>query len=266
VSAVVAVSPGRETVEAPGQNGGPGSDDRLRRYLELDRANEPYLRWQLEQFSGCFGRRILEVGIGVGGILNLIGERELVFGIDLDPEMVAYSRLRFADRPGYQFAVADLGALPDETLRLLQGQRLDSVICINVLEHVRDDLVALPTMEQVLAPGGALALLVPAQAALYGPYDRLDGHWRRYSRRQLRRLLSHTDLRVERLRHFNMAGALGWWMQYKLLRRTHHGNLQFSLMNRLIPLLRALERVVPPPFGLSLVAVCRKPGNPATQP
>jgi SAM-dependent methyltransferase len=232
--------------------------DRLQRYVLFDRVNRPYLRWQLEQFQDFLGQRILEIGCGVGGIIDLLGPRERVVGLDVEPPVLTYTAQRFRDRPECRFELLDITAASGHQLADLQAERLDTVVCINVLEHIADDLAALRRLEQLLQPGGVLALLVPAHMGLYGPYDRLDGHFRRYDKRRLRQLLGRTGFRVLRLRYFNAVGALGWWVQYRLLRRQMHGGGQFGVMNRLLPLVRALERVVAPPFGLSLVAVCQK--------
>jgi SAM-dependent methyltransferase len=233
---------------------------RLDRYLLFDRVNRPYLRWQVEQFRPYLGRRILEIGCGVGGIIDLLGARELVYGLDVEEEVLAYAARRFRDRPECRFALLDVTRAPAERLADLKAQRFDSIVCVNVLEHIADDLGALRRMESLLEPGGILALLVPAHQALYGPYDELDGHFRRYDKRRLRGLLRRTGLRTLSLRYFNTVGAVGWWVQYKLLRRTIHGEGQFGVMNRVLPVVRRLEQAVSPPFGLSVVAVCRRVG------
>jgi 2-polyprenyl-3-methyl-5-hydroxy-6-metoxy-1,4-benzoquinol methylase len=232
--------------------------NRHARYAQLDRVNHPYLHWQLEQFRPWLGQRILEVGCGVGGIVSLLGRRERIVGFDVDPEVLEHTRERFAGRPECSFAVADVTVFSDAQLDELAAERFDTILCINALEHMRDDIAGLRALERLLAPGGTLALLMPAHNALYGPYDRLDGHWRRYDKRYLRTLLSHTGLSLLRLHYFNAAGALGWWVQYRLLGKSVHGESHFGLMNRLIPLVRPLESWMKPPFGLSLVAVCRR--------
>jgi SAM-dependent methyltransferase len=234
---------------------------RLERYVRLDRANLPYLAWQLEQFRPWLGQRILEIGCGVGGIVEMLGARERIFGIDVDPDVLGYAARRFRDRPECAFAVGDLGRLPRDLEEALRSERFDSIVCINVLEHVRDDIGALLTLERLLAPGGTLALLVPAHLWLYGRYDRLDGHYRRYTKAYLRTILGHTGLRPIRMYHFNAPGALGWWVQYRLLQRTVHDQSHFGAMNRILPFVRAAERLVRPPFGLSLVAVCTRDGE-----
>ena len=228
---------------------------RLDRYLLFDRINRPYLEWQLDQFRPLLGQRILEVGCGVGGIVDLLGQRERIVGIDVETDVLEYAARRFAHRPECRFIHADIARLAPELHADLQSEAFDSIVCINVLEHIRDDINALQVMESLLVPKGILALLMPAHLGLYGPYDRLDGHYRRYTRPYLRTILGWTRLRPLRMRYFTMIGAAGWWVQYKLLKRSIHGSGQFGIMNRLIPMMRPVERLLPPPFGLSLIAI-----------
>jgi 2-polyprenyl-3-methyl-5-hydroxy-6-metoxy-1,4-benzoquinol methylase len=243
-----------------GEEGSSGDTvaNRLARYVQLDRVNHPYLDWQLEQFRPWLGQRILEVGCGVGGIVALLGPRERIVGLDVDPEVLGFARERFAGRPECSFAVANVTELSNVELDELAAERFDTILCINALEHMQDDVAGLRALERLLVSGGTLALLMPAHNVLYGPYDRLDGHFRRYDKRYLRTLLGHTRLSVLRMHYFNAAGAIGWWLQYRLLKRQVHGEAQFGRMNRLLPLMRPLEAFVKPPFGLSLVAVCRR--------
>ena len=234
------------------------SVSRLSRYVGFDEVNHPYLRWQLDQFDAYLGQRVLEIGCGVGGVLELLGPRELKVGLDIDADVLSYARDRFQDDVRYRFVQCDIGNLTDVERAQLSADRFDTVVCINLLEHVQDDVRAMRTIEELLVPGGRLALLVPAHPALYGAYDELDGHHRRYTRRRLRTIIGASRFTVERLYYFNAAGAIGWWLQYRLLRRAAHGRAQLGLMNRLLPLARPIEERLKPPFGLSLVAVCRK--------
>ncbi len=231
---------------------------RLERYRHFDSVNRPYLEWQLSCFRPFLGRRVLEVGCGLGTNLELLAPRELSFGIDVDAAVLDFARARFAGRQDAGFALADIARLEEPLRQRLRDQAFDSIVCLNVLEHVLDDLAAARTLFELLAPGGTLALLVPAHAWLYGPYDALDGHHRRYSVRQVRALLEAAGFAVSWSHYFNAVGALGWWVQYKLLRRSIHGEGSFGLMNRLVPLMRRLERLLRPPFGLSVVALGRK--------
>jgi len=118
-------------------------------------------------------------------------------------------------------------------------------------------------MADLLVPGGALALLVPAHPALFGPYDVVDGHFRRYTKAVLREVLVGAGLEVVQLYRFNSVGAIGWWVQFRLLRRDEQTQGDYKLMQMLVPLLKAVEGRLKPPVGLSLVAVARKPPRPA---
>ena len=137
----------------------------------------------------------------------------------------------------------------------------DTVVAVNVLEHIRDDRRALEVIAAALVPGGVLALLVPAHPALWKFYRPAStGHFRRYTAAGLRERLQGAGLEVARLHHFNLVGGIGWWVQYRLLRRPGHAQGHLRTMDAMLPVLRRLESVVAPPFGLSLVAVGRKPG------
>ncbi len=231
---------------------------RLQRYVLFDTVNRPYLAWQMSQFLPHLGRRILEIGCGVGGIVDLLPPKELILGIDIEDEVLSYAAERHRGRAECRFEHLDFTALTDADLARLRAMRLDTIIIINLLEHIEDDVAALRTMHDLLAPGGVLALLVPAHPALYGAYDKADGHFRRYRKRELREKLRRAGFTPTRLRHFNTVGAVGWWIKYKLLRSDIHGGTDFRLMNALIPILRPLERLIPPPFGLSLTTVARR--------
>ena len=250
----IVVSPLHESSEIEGTT----TDARLNRYRLFDEVNAPYMRWQVEQFGSFLGPRLLEVGCGVGSILAQLPPREFVMGVDIEADLVAYSAHRFSDRRRYEFASLDISAPSTENRAMLKGHRFDTVMSINVLEHVRDDAAALATMADVVEPGGTLAILVPAHPSLYGPYDEMEGHFRRYSRGGLRDLLTRTGLDIVRLQRFNMVGAAGWWFQYRLLRRRIHGQGHFKILQAALPALKVLEGMVKPPLGLSLVAVAKK--------
>jgi SAM-dependent methyltransferase len=234
---------------------------RLLRYIEFDEVNGAYLDWQVEQFREFLGQRILEIGVGVGGIVARLGPRELIYGLDIEADVLDYARQRFASRMDCRFDSMDVFQAPANEFACLQTNNFDTVVCINLLEHIENDLGALKRMEQLVRPGGRIALLVPAHRALYGEYDRLDGHFRRYSRGDLRKLVAQTQLQVVKMRYFNSVGAIGWWVQYKFLRRTIHRQGHFRVMNALLPILRRIESRLPPPFGLSLVTVLQRREN-----
>jgi SAM-dependent methyltransferase len=232
---------------------------RLNRYAEFDRINGRYLDWQLEQFRPCLGDRILEIGCGIGGILERLPPCSLIHSLDVEEDVLEAARERFKARSECQFSLLDISTCDLSELVQLQTSQFNTIMAINVLEHIEDDVTLLQRAEQLLVPGGYLLLLVPAHQWLYGDYDRLDGHHRRYSLGVLKSVVGQTSFEICRMHYFNLLGAIGWWLHYRLLRRKMHGTRQFGFMSRMIPLMRFAERVVSPPIGLSVVAVLRRP-------
>ncbi len=236
------------------------TDSRLDRYLVFDRANRRYFDWQLEQFSPYLGRRILEIGCGVGSIAERLMPRDTYVGLDIEPELLEDARERFHGNASLEFHLIDVTRASHAQLDDLRAMRFDTVVAINVLEHIEDDVRALSRIREILCPEGHLALLVPAHPTLYGAYDKLDGHFRRYRSRELREKLKAAGFDIDVFHHFNSIGAIGWWAQYRLLRRSAPPDSELGLMNSLVPLMKRVERAVKPPFGLSVVAVAH-PGD-----
>src|SRR5262249_15476603 len=128
---------------------------------------------------------------------------------DLDPFYRARLAERFADRPAVRI---DQLRLPDPTARARFGdERIDTIVALNVVEHIEDDVGALATMREILAPNGRMVILGPARQSIYGEMDKALGHFRRYSKRTLADCFRRAGFRVEKLAWFNRFGVAGWW-------------------------------------------------------
>jgi SAM-dependent methyltransferase len=216
-----------------------------------------YNAWQSRLVRGELGRRVVEVGCGVGNFTGALLECEAVLAVDRDPECIARLQQRYAGRPNLQALVCDVLA---SEFRELARFRPDCCISLNVLEHIEEDGAALRAMGSVLRPGGVVVLMVPAFAALYGPIDRNLGHFRRYRRDSLRRLAEQAGFGIRKLQYWNFAGYFGWWVNARVLKREVQSEGQIRMFDRyLVPLMSAMERVAQPPFGQSLLAVLEKP-------
>lgn len=216
---------------------------------------EQYNRWLYEQIEAYLGRRVVEVGSGTGNITQfLCGEGREVVATDVVPRYREILQERFGRQPNFRVSKFDLNqAAPPE----LVAEQFDTVVCLNVLEHIPDDLFALEQMRAVLAGDGQLALLVPAHPLLYGEFDRAVGHFRRYRRSELMDKLERTGFKMRQIKFFNCAAVLPWLINGRLLRRAYLPQGQVSLADRLVPLLK-LERLIGPPFGISLIAIAQK--------
>lgn len=222
--------------------------------LEIMSAAPRYAAWQVEMLLPYLGQRIMEVGSGIGNIsARLRGlDPELLVLTDTDPWYLNRLRQTFAGDHVVQFADV---TLPDPTARERFAElRLDSVVALNVLEHIEDDLGSLETMRRMVVPGGKVVLLVPALPALYGTLDVELQHFRRYTRNGLRRVMTEAGLHDIQLTWYNRLGMLGWWLNARVRKATRIPVGQLRMFDSLVPLLRH-ERWLPLPFGQSLIAV-----------
>jgi glycosyltransferase involved in cell wall biosynthesis len=217
-------------------------------------ATRRFNRWMSEVIEPHLGQRILEVGSGLGNLSRLLPKREWLTVSDRDPEYVRLLSQAFADFDCVDVAKLDLES---ETDFAALPRRYDSLVCLNVLEHVADDGAAIRRMASVLDPGGRLILLVPQHAFLMSAMDRELGHHRRYDRAGLEALLAAAGLRVESVRDFNSLAALGWLVNARLLGRKDLGRVQLKAFDSLVPALKRLEPRLGLP-GISLIAVGRK--------
>lgn len=216
-----------------------------------------YFAWQSAMAKAALGRRVLEIGCGLGNFTEQLRDRECVVGLDVDDACIAHHQRRFAGAGHIRSFVLD--AL-DPALLDLRRERLDSVACLNVLEHIEDDLGLLRRMQELLPTGGRVVLMVPAFMALYGPIDRNLGHYRRYTRASMTAAAAQAGLKVREMRFMNTIGFFGWWVNAKLLRKTEQSEDQIAVFDRwVVPMMSRLERLVPPPFGQSLFVVLEKP-------
>ncbi|MFN8625624.1 MAG: glycosyltransferase [Candidatus Binatia bacterium] len=222
----------------------------LQRMATLHRYN----RWLWSKMQPYVGARVLEVGSGIGNMTRFVASRERVVATDINPDYVAALHAKFEHHSNISVVQFDMGA---DRLPAAVGSGFDTVLCLNVLEHVADDVGALQRLHDVLAPEGRLLLIVPATRRLYGEIDRAIGHHRRYARDELQRKVEAAGFSLERIDAFNMLGMLGWYLNACILRRRTVPSFQARIQDRLVPLLR-LEEHVRCPFGLSLFAVARR--------
>jgi len=237
------------------------ADEVSARYIledqELMARAKNYFAWQQRLVTGELGRRVVEVGCGLGNFTEMLLDREMVIAVDAEPGCTARLKQRFPDRNNLLVFTCDAGSPAFAHLAAFQP---DSCVCLNVLEHIPDDVGALRAMGSLLKAGGVIVLLVPAFQWLYGPIDRKLGHCRRYTRRSLIRVAEAAGLRVRKAHYMNAFGSLGWWLNAHVLRRDAQSQGQIGIFDRyLVPVISRLEDWVRPPFGQSLFVVIEKP-------
>lgn len=215
-----------------------------------------YFAWQARTVKPHLGRRVLETGCGVGNFTRHLTDRDLVVSMDVVEGCLESNRAKFAKYPQMQFRELDV---QDPSFLDLKSVRADTVVCLNVLEHIRDDRLALKHMHHVLVPGGKAIFLLPAFESLYGAIDANLGHFRRYTKAGWRKLAEETGFRVAISRYSNPIGFLGWWIGAHILHRQTHSAPMIRIFDALaVPLQSRVERWIEPPFGQSIFTVLEK--------
>lgn len=213
-------------------------------------------RWLFSHFEQWLGDHVLEAGCGIGNLTELVLTKKRLICIDNDPLYVDRLRHMYGHLENVTFHHTDL--MEAESLKAAVADRpLDSVFCVNVLEHIEDDIMVLRGFYDILGPGGRAVILVPHNPRLYSEVDRTLGHYRRYTREQLRQKMEQAGFHVLECKGFNRVGGLGWRISGKILRKKTLSVGQMRLFELGMPLIRMLEKV---PFHThnSLICVAEK--------
>lgn len=209
-----------------------------------------------EEFGPFLKGDVIEVGAGIGQmtepLVRLPGVTRAL-AVEPDPAFCARHRSQF---PAHEVMEGTAADLPP-------GTACDAILSINVLEHIREDEAELARYAALLRPrAGALCLFVPARPEIYAPIDKDFGHFRRYTRPELRRKLLSVGFQLLGLHYFNSIGYFAWWFNFCLLKRRSFEIKKVRLFDRAIfPMVHSAEaKLLRPPFGQSLLAVVRSPG------
>lgn len=237
--------------------GVPGMHDYPGRDLEAMSSAVKYHRDILRLFSPYLGDRILEVGAGSGNISQLILERQPSHLYAVEPSDRMYELLRERLRGSLNASVHH--SLLSDFMEVENTTGVDSVVSVNVLEHVRDDVGELAKMHAVLRPGGHLCLWVPALPALNSRFDRSLGHFRRYRKRDLVKKLEQAGFDPVQLAYRDIVGMLAWFVVCRVLRQELSPG-KVSMYDQLVmPVTGFCGRWLNPPIGKNLMAIARRP-------
>ncbi|HEX8392425.1 MAG TPA: class I SAM-dependent methyltransferase [Longimicrobium sp.] len=214
-----------------------------------------YYGWITQRFAPWLGSRIVEAGAGIGtfaGHLRAAAPHARLTLVEPAQNNWPHLRARFAADPGVRTLrgyLADAGG----------PASADTVVAVNVMEHVRDDAGFLRDAHRLLEGGGHALLFVPALPAIYGTLDEAFEHVRRYTRPELQARLREAGFSIVSARYTNFPGILAWWLSGRVLRRRTVSAADARLYDRwMIPWISRLERVWNPPAGQSLIAIARK--------
>lgn len=218
--------------------------------------------WMGDTLRPFIGDRVLEIGAGIGTLTEQMIPRDAYTASDINPVYLAFLRSYVLGKPYLTVRHVDATRAED-----FQGfeRRFDTVMMINVLEHVPDEAATLANVMASLEPRGRFVVLVPQHPALYGTLDEALDHRERYTQDGLRRSLETAGFEVERIFDFNRASVPGWWLNGRVLKRRSFSRIQLKIFDTAVPLLRHVDHWLPY-GGQSLIAIARRPESPARRP
>jgi glycosyltransferase involved in cell wall biosynthesis len=219
----------------------------------LSRARK-FSRWMADVIRPWLGQRVLEVGAGIGNLTGHLAPRDRYRATDINPDYLAYLANFALGKPYLE--VGELRAEDAAGFQRLAGQ-FDSVVCLNVLEHLDEPVAVLRNLRTALARGGRAVVLVPQGPGRYNTLDHTLGHRLRYTRSRLTDAVAAAGFEVEAVLDFNRAAVPGWRLN-GLLGRARFSRVQLKLFDSTVWLARRVDRVLPW-RGLSLIAICRNP-------
>jgi glycosyltransferase involved in cell wall biosynthesis len=221
--------------------------------VELERVRRFNL-WMGRTLRPFIGDKVLEIGAGIGNLTAQFIPRDLYLATDINPHYLDYLRSYSFGKPYLRVRKVDASEPSD--FSGLEG-KFDTVLMINVLEHLEERIVALGNIRSVLEPAGRAIILVPQHPGLLGTLDQSLGHQLRYTEERLRSEIEEAGFEIETLFDFNRVSVPGWWLNGRMLRRNTFSRIQLKLLNTLIPVLRRVDRTLPW-SGLSLIAVAER--------
>lgn len=225
--------------------------------LELLSSVKSYNKWTFEIIEPFIGNVILETGCGKGTFTSYLLRKGKVAATDISGSYLREVEQTYKDNPNLigtvKWDISDINGLQD-----FSNIVFDTVVCLDVLEHIENDDMALRNLNLLLPVGGILVLKVPVIKGIYGTLDTHLGHYRRYSKREIRAKVLQHGFEVLKQRYLNIVGIFGWYLNSVILKKSIIPIGQLRMYEKLVPFLKFMEGIFPPPSGQSLFLMCRK--------
>lgn len=213
-----------------------------------------YNRWIYQLMKPYLGKRVLEVGCGIGNMTEYLAPGRSVLAVDNHEGYLSAAQRRFQKNKNVSFRKVELTS----GLSAVRQFKPDTIVCSNVLEHISDDRKFLRGCQALLPESGRLLIFVPALQGIYGSMDRTYGHYRRYSKPGLRQAVASAGFAVTYCRYLNLLGIFGWWLNGKVLKHKVVPKGQLLLYDKIVGFVMLIEAWLPKPIGLSLYCVGKK--------
>ena len=222
---------------------------------------ETYYQWSYDLFKPFIGRRILDAGCGFGNFTAIARKNaEYILAVDSSSKNIQLLKDRFRESAVVEIAQLDL----ESDNEFLRAKHIDTIVCLDVLEHVNDDVALLERFFKTVQTGGHLLVKVPACKWLFGSIDVASGHNRRYIPQELRIKAERAGWETIKAHYMNIAGVFPYWIRSRVLRKEVNFSRTFKpwqlmAIRRVVPILKILDQIIGPPIGQSAILIARKP-------
>ncbi len=210
-----------------------------------------YNKWTFDKFKKYLKGEILEIGCGIGNFTSTLSEYGNTTAIDIDQNLI--QKFKSDNNAKVKVGFGDI----EKGKYFFKDKEFDTIVCINVLEHINDDYLALRNIYKLLKNNGTLILLVPIYTFLFGEIDRAVHHYRRYNPKVLTKNMQEIGLTIISSRKLNFIGALGWFVTGKIFKNKQITKNNIKLFNIMSPILY-LENLIEPPIGTSILIVAKR--------
>jgi len=219
-----------------------------------------YHQWILDEFSKHIGKNIIEVGSGSGSISKKLLEYNPTKLFCIEPSEMVFGKLvnTIEAIPNAKEVITPLNCYLDDAIATVKKESIDTIIYINVLEHIEDDEGELKIMNNCLSEEGKILIFVPALQWIYGTHDKNVGHYRRYYKKDLKRKIEDAGFDVVSIKYFDLFGILPWWFCFRVLKIKYLNNGQSKIYDKwIVPITRFVEKISPL-AGKNLIAIAKK--------
>lgn len=227
--------------------------------LEVISGATRFNKWMYAEIKPFLKGDILEIGSGIGNISQYVINNGYDITLsDYNPAYYKYLQENFSKTPNVR-SILQLDLLhPDfKTEYAALEEKFDTIFMLNVIEHLKDDPIAVDNCKFMLKQNGHFIVLAPAYNWLYCRIDKELGHYRRYTLKKMKQLIKDQNMEVINGQYFNFLGTIGWFLFGKVFKRKMLGK-EMNSFNQLVPIAKLLDKLFMKRIGLSVIVTGKK--------
>ncbi len=213
-----------------------------------------YYDWIMDEFNPHIGTRVIEIGAGIGTISQrLLANKHIEHLWIIEPDDT-YASILTDKFSGISNITIIISTVENISCEFVTSLNIDTVIMVNLLEHIYDDSALLDKLYHALPYNSKVLTFSPAFPLLYSKYDKLVGHYRRYTKKSINCIFKAAHFNTISVKYFNFLGFFTWLLFMKFLNHNTFGEKKLKIYNIIINILKFIEHKIPVPIGQSVIA------------